>query len=274
MSDKEMFKYVWETIKDNKEPFFAEIMTLSNHHVKGRQYPTSKQTPATNASSEYQAYLNGTYYTDYAVSDFIANVLKSELAKNTIIIITGDHGLWIFPDNVTDPLQKKEIYFRSPLCIWGPRDVVSPALDHTLGSQVDIAPTLLDMLNIYHTNTFLGQSLVDNSISQEQRYVVSYLGNKPSFRIGNIFMMADGEFQNRELDSKRRIYAKLERMDDYKGYTFRFALVDGDPLRGNYALKSLLGSAQAGRLSKQLDDLTFLVGYGTYFNKFMGVEQP
>jgi glucan phosphoethanolaminetransferase (alkaline phosphatase superfamily) len=268
MNDEEMFRHVWEIIKDANEPFFAQITTLSNHHVKGRQYPMERKAPMIDASSEYQQHVRGVYYTDYAVSRFITSLLQSELGKNTILIVTSDHGLWIFPNDISDPLQKQEIFFRMPLCVWGPTDIIEPGIDHTLGSQVDIAPTVLDMLNIYHANTFLGQSLVNNSISQKKRHVVSYLGSKLSVRIGDIFMISDEDFQNQEIDSKGVINPK-ETNPSQKA-VHKFALIEGDTLRGNYTIMSLLDNSKAVSLSNRVDDLTFLIGYAIYHDSFMG----
>lgn len=270
MNDKEMFRHVWEIIKDANEPFFAQITTLSNHHFKGRKYPTDRKAPMIDASSEYQTYVRGIYYTDYAVSHFITSLLQSELRKNTILIATSDHGLWIFPNHISDPIQKQEIFFRAPLCIWGPTDIVAPGIDHTLGSQVDIAPTVLDMLKIYHVNTFLGQSLVNNSISQKKRYVVSYLGSKPSVRAGDIFMISDEKFQNQEIDREAVINA--EQMNPSQKDVYKFALIGGDTLRGNYTIMNYLDNARAVTLSKRVDDLTFLIGYAIYHDAFMGAK--
>lgn len=273
MNDKEMFGHVWEIIKDLNEPFFAQITTLSNHHIRGRRLPTDLQAPVISASSEYQTYVRGTYYTDYAVSHFVRHLLESELSANTILVVTSDHGLQFFPNDITDPVQKREIFFRSPLCIWGPPDVVKPRVDHTLGSQIDIAPTLVDMLGIRERNTFLGQSLVNNSISEGERHSLAYLGMKPFFRVGNVFMMPDGKIRSQQVNS--RICSKVEKMKTHRKGIYDFAVVEGDPLYGNYNIKHFLDDSQAITLSKRVDDVTFLVGYAIHFNAFMGASwQP
>jgi len=74
-------------------------------------------------------------------------------------VITGDHGIWKFPENEEMiPIRKQEHYFRVPLLIYAP-GIVKPGLFEDVGSQVDIAPTILDILGIRSENAFVGRSL-------------------------------------------------------------------------------------------------------------------
>jgi len=270
MSDVEMFDNVWKIIEDHNEPFFAEITTLSSHGGRW-EYPTDRLAPKVENSGRYKSYINGVYYTDYAVSQFIERVQNSKLAENTIVIVTGDHGLWLFPLSVTDPLQKLQMYFRVPLCIWGPLDIVQPGVDHTLASHVDIAPTLLEMLKVRHVNTFLGTSLLGNGTQKQPRYVVTYLGNIPYIRIGDVFMLPDVKLQEKQEVGKKP-YAAAQKMEFYNGQEKNFAFVEGDPLRGSYRMEPLLDRQEELRFIKMLDDITFLTTYGIYFNAFEGLR--
>jgi len=267
MNDVEMFQNVWQVIKDQNEPFFAEITTLSSHAGTGK-YPTDRSAPKIKDSGRYKSYARGTYYTDSAVAKFIRKVQNSKLVLNTIIIITGDHGLWVFPSEITDPLQKQEIYFRTPLCIWGPPELVQPGIDRTLGSHIDIAPTLLDMLNIHRRNTFLGQSLVNTKIPHQQRYVVAYLGSIPYFRAGDFVSLPSGQF-NEEIDFGK--FAQVATPDSYRQTHLNFAAVGSDLLRGSYTIKPCQDKDKVKAFTKRVDDITFLTAYGIYFNAFQGL---
>jgi len=250
MNDVEMFDNTFKVLMDCNQPFFAQITTLSNHYCC-YDYPTNDQAPIVEASPEYRRYAHGIYYTDYAVSGFIEKILESKLADNTIIIITGDHGLWLFPPGVADPLQKREMYFRLPLCIWGPPDVITPGIDHTLGSQLDIAPTLMEILKISADNTFLGQSLINTNIAPSQRYVVTFLGCRSAIRIADMFTIRS--------NTSSRIIRK-------------FATIEGDVLRGKYNVKHYLGTDDQNRLRKKLDNIKFFIGYCIYHNAFKGLK--
>jgi hypothetical protein len=271
MNDCEMFGYVFDILKDSNEPFFAEIMTLSSHCSKNSKYPTDAEAPFVLGSESYHTYLNGTYYTDYAVAQFIEKVLNSELAENTIIIATGDHGLWIFPPDITDPLRKLEIMFRGPLCIWGPPELIEPGQDDTLGSQVDLPPTLMDILNIRHRNTFLGQSLLNHDIPHEQRYVVTFLGSIPHLRVGDVFTLSTSRLQKEDMKISK--YPKAEGMDFYSKEPLDFVTVKGDLLRGCYCLEPFEDQNNIEVFSRRLDDIVFLTSYGIYFNAYEGVPR-
>jgi phosphoglycerol transferase MdoB-like AlkP superfamily enzyme len=269
MNDCEMFGYVWDILKDCNGPFFAQITTLSNHCAE-TAYPTAAQTPVAEGSDSYRRYLNGTYYTDYAVSGFIEKVQGSKLAENTIVIATGDHGLWLFPPDVTDPLRKLEIYFRTPLCILGPPELVQPGTDHTLGSHVDIPPTLMQMLNIYYENTFLGQSLLNSEVSHEERYVATFLGSIPHLRVGDVYSLSRFRLQKEEKNIGK--YAKTELMGFYNREPLDFVTVEGELLRGRHNTKPFTDEDRIEAFSKRLDDITFLTTYGIYFNAFEGLR--
>jgi glucan phosphoethanolaminetransferase (alkaline phosphatase superfamily) len=270
MNDCEMFGYVWDILKDANEPFFAQITTLSSHCAKETKYPTEDETPVVQGSELYRIYTRGTYYTDYAVSQFIEKVLDSNLAENTIIIITGDHGLWLFPKGITDPLQKLDIMFRVPLCIWGPSDLIKSGRDNTLGSHVDLPPTLMDVLNIRHNNTFLGQSLLNQDIPYEQRYVVTLLGSISHLRVGDIFSLS--KFRLDEETNNIGKYAKVEQMGLYKRVSLDFMTVKGDLFRGSYNAELVEDYDKIRVFSQRLDDIVFLTSYGIYFNAYEGAN--
>lgn len=272
MNDIELFGYVWDILKESNMPFFAQITTLSNHCEKSK-YPTEAETPAvaTGESVSYQRYLNGIYYTDYAVSEFVKKVRNSELAKNTIIIITGDHGLWMFPSDITDPLQKLEIYFRVPLCIWGPPELIELGQDSTLGSHVDIPPTLMSMLNIYRRNTFLGQSLSNHDILNEQRYVATFLGSIPHLKVGNVFTLSKFRLQKEVKNIGKYAKASDEWLRSEKHLDF--LMVEGDLLHGCFNAQPFGDKNNKIIFSKRLDDITFLTAYGIYFDAFEGLNR-
>jgi len=156
--DQDLFDFAFDALSKQKAPFFAEIMTLSGHFPFA-DYPTDGRAPPVRGEELYQAYCRGMYYTDQAVGDFLDRVRSSPLAGNTVFIVTGDHGIWLFPpgNETAPPALRQEIFFRVPCIFWSPK-LLKPAIVDILSSHVDIAPTLLDLLNIYTENAFLGNS--------------------------------------------------------------------------------------------------------------------
>lgn len=180
--DEYLMDYAFDLLLKKEGPFFAEIMTLSNHFPFDGEFPTNDRVPKVEGEEFYQKYTKSVYYTDYCLGKFFEKVRKSPLAKNTVFIITGDHGIWFYPEQIKDVVMKQEIYFRGPLIFWSPSHIKPQVID-TLASQLDVTPTILDMLNIHEPNAFLGSSLFRNDTPE--RF---------------IFMVQDGRWNFRKKD--------------------------------------------------------------------------
>jgi phosphoglycerol transferase MdoB-like AlkP superfamily enzyme len=160
-SDEDLFAYASNVLSRAQEPFFAEILTLSSHFpfdARGAGL-TDRDLPEDEKKS-YENYAHGIEYADRALGGFFRAVQGLPWADRTIFVITGDHGIWVFPkDTSIDRVRKDEIYHRLPLIIWSPK-LIKTGINDNLGSQIDIAPTVLDLLQIYERNYFQGTSLL------------------------------------------------------------------------------------------------------------------
>jgi hypothetical protein len=81
-------------------------------------------------------------------------------------------------------------------------------------------------------------------------------------------MISDDKFQNQEIDSKAAI--STEETNPSQKDAHKFALIEGDTLRGNYTIMSLLDNSKTVALSNRVDDLTFFIGYAICHDAFMG----
>jgi phosphoglycerol transferase MdoB-like AlkP superfamily enzyme len=79
-------------------------------------------------------------YFDASFRRFLEKFKKQPEYKNTIFIITGDHGLSDM--NITENIQKYHV----PLVIYSPL-LTKKAIIHSVSTHYDIAPTLLALLN-------------------------------------------------------------------------------------------------------------------------------
>jgi phosphoglycerol transferase MdoB-like AlkP superfamily enzyme len=198
-ADEDTFDYALNLLEKEQGPFFAEIMTLSNHWTWDFNYPTKDLTPFAQGTSMYRNFTHGvTYkltncvtYTDHAIGQFMDKLRKSKLAENTLFIFTGDHGVWEFPDgpHSTNPALRLEMYFRSPFILWAPKHL-PPAVVETIGSQLDIAPTVLDVLRVYEENSFLGTSLF--RLTDIPRFLFLLQDGRWSFRQENEYVFDVG----------------------------------------------------------------------------------
>jgi phosphoglycerol transferase MdoB-like AlkP superfamily enzyme len=281
MSDEEIFEHAWSLMEELEQPFFLEIMTLSNHFGTD-PYPTDSICTVTDPFQRYCRYARGTFYTDHTVAAFVEKILSSERADDTLLIVTGDHGMWIFPSGQIDLLRRREIYFRMPMIIWGPDGVIEPGIDQTLGSQIDLAPTILDLLNLRYPHTFMGRSLITSPGDRDTRFALMFLGESAALRQGDIFLIpethaevaAEGFVGEDKL--KDYSYWHLARSADAlirSGRGEGFARITGDPLWGNFSTEPV-SPEEALLLSKRMYELKALTSNLINFDAFHGLEEP
>ena len=99
-------------------------------------------------------------YVDKMIGSLLKALDKKDILHNTCIIITADHGQQ-FMEHGRYGHHSNYLYdelTRVPLIIVGP-GLTSAAIDRQV-SQIDLAPTILDMLNIRKPKAFVGDSLL------------------------------------------------------------------------------------------------------------------
>lgn len=131
--------------KRNKN-FFSIIMTTSNH--RPYNFPEGRiDLPSGGGRSA------AVKYTDYAIGKFIEDARKKDWFKDTIFVITADHCA-SSAGKTSLPVEKYHI----PLIIYSP-SMIKPSINDHLGSQIDIGPTILGLLNFDYDSKFYGQDL-------------------------------------------------------------------------------------------------------------------
>jgi phosphoglycerol transferase MdoB-like AlkP superfamily enzyme len=199
-SDNDIFNHALSVMESMPEPFYAEILTLSNHFEFDWDYPTRDETPPAIGGKLYRDYTGGVYYTDYALGRFIAAARERDFFDNSIFVITGDHGVALFPDSdAIDRIRVREIASRVPFILYAP-GIIKPSVNSRPASQVDIAPTVLDLLGIREANSFAGSSLLREEAESSHvfmKYVSIWslrVGNDYCYEIGNISKSIREEF--------------------------------------------------------------------------------
>ena len=160
-SDEEIMKIAVETLDKAKKPFFAMILTSTNHipyQVPNKKFELGLERGL------FGRYLNTFHYSDYALGRFFELIHNKDYFKNTLFFIFADTG-----NNRTKRERKSEDeYFEDiyhiPFLIYDPLEEKGKIIDEVAG-QVDIAPTVLDLLGIQVANHFVGQSLLQKRIS-------------------------------------------------------------------------------------------------------------
>ena len=129
-------------------PFFTTILTVSNH--KPFTYPEGRIA----ADPTEHKRLNAVRYADYALGRFFRAAAGHPFFDDTVFVVFGDHGARVYGAERI-PLPS----YRVPLLILGPGVPVGVRRS-TLGSSMDITPTVLDLLGLSYESVFYGKSLL------------------------------------------------------------------------------------------------------------------
>lgn len=136
----------------SSRPFFVQIMTTSNHRPytfpEGRiDLPQGKRSGAVK-------------YTDYAIGRFVEQAKSRPWFNDTLFVIVADHCASV-AGKTKLPVDKYHI----PLIFYAPA-LLKPGKYEPVVSQIDVPPTLLDLLGVAGSDHFFGQSLfVDHNVT-------------------------------------------------------------------------------------------------------------
>ncbi len=166
--------------KQNDRKIFATLTTVSNHQ-KFNDVPPDQRYIFKEPSNITEHYANSLRVTDEYLKTFFEELEKRNYLKNSIIIITGDHS---FPMGEHYSYAAENGFytenFKTPfLIIWKANNKFI-GVDHTPRSQLDIAPTILDILGISTLNHFVGTSMFqkeESFIPLIQPYAGYYIGS-------------------------------------------------------------------------------------------------
>lgn len=128
-----------------QQPFFCYLMTLSSHEPFDVPGPVRVK-----GNSEANRFMNSCAYTDHALGEYFKRVSKEPWYNNTLFILCADHGHRLPRERDYNIPER----FHVPLIFYGPalrNDLVGKQID-ALGSHMDIAATLLQLLNIDATD--------------------------------------------------------------------------------------------------------------------------
>lgn len=169
-SDEEVMRMAVRTLDRARKPFFAIILTATNHVPY--ELPNEKFNLGLE-SGIYGKYLNTFYYTDYALGFFFKLLRTRKYFKDTLFFIFADTGN-IRQKRVEEfePPDRFDSIHHIPLLIYDPSHEEGRVVEDIAG-QIDLPPTVLDMLGIKIANHFVGQSLIRQ---RKPTYYLAYHG--------------------------------------------------------------------------------------------------
>ncbi|MBA1272494.1 LTA synthase family protein [Stutzerimonas azotifigens] len=150
MSDEDLFNQTLALADADHaagKPILLQLMTTSNH--RPYTYPDGRIDIPSGRGRE-----GAVKYTDWAIGDFLSKARNKPWFDDTLFIFVADH--------CAGSAGKEDLpvaNYHIPLFVYSPKHVAPREID-TLASQIDIAPTLLGLLNLDYTSTFFGRNLL------------------------------------------------------------------------------------------------------------------
>lgn len=136
-------------------PFFTVLLSISNHppYVIPDYFKPHSEKPEDQIVE----------YADWSIKQFMTEAGKQPWFDNTIFVLLGDHGKLVGSPESEIP----QSYNHIPLMIYGKG--IQPEIKDQFGGQIDVAPTLLGLLNISYIQNNFGIDLL-----KEQRPCMFY----------------------------------------------------------------------------------------------------
>jgi phosphoglycerol transferase MdoB-like AlkP superfamily enzyme len=180
--DEPFFQFMKETLDKKKKPFFASIFTVTSHEP----YIIPEKYDGKFPKGDIPMH-QCVGYTDYAFKKFFEAAEKEPWFTNTIFIITADHGNQI---NYTDYYGKVMNRNTVPILFYK-ADGSLIGDNKELAQQIDIYPTIVDMVGYNKPFRSWGRSLIANEGIVP--FTVNFGGNQYQMQRGNYICIFNGE---------------------------------------------------------------------------------
>jgi len=142
------------------QPLFAFVCTISSHFPDNK-IPLEKRLLFPGAQGGKVGYGNSIYLADTYLRTFFDELAKRPDLADSLIVVVGDHSYPAGEHGLADSqFGAWEEVFRTPLLILWPGRLEPRRIQHQRWSQIDLAPTVLDLLGIDTPNHFLGRSIL------------------------------------------------------------------------------------------------------------------
>jgi phosphoglycerol transferase MdoB-like AlkP superfamily enzyme len=214
-SDHILFKENIDRLKklgNSGKPFLATFLTISNHGPYKLPDPVPNGFKPNNSLPE----LRSVEYADWSIRYLFDNIKNEAWFNNTIFVFVADHGKNLLPNYEVNYFTK-----HIPIIIYAP-NLIKPQIVTNFGTQMDIFPTLMNILGISYINNTVGIDLLKEKrpfsyYSQHSTlgavsdsfYLISMKDGKSKlFKYRNNFDLTDYSSQYPEIVKEMEIYSK------------------------------------------------------------------
>jgi phosphoglycerol transferase MdoB-like AlkP superfamily enzyme len=197
ISDLHLFEEANRVLREIKDrPFFAVIHTSGHHRPytlpadnRGFQVVEQNETALRKAGFVSLPEYNAFRFLDHSLGFYFSTARNEEYFNNTVFVMFGDHGL---PGSAAHlPYGTAElalVRFQVPLLIYAPALLGAGRTLDTVGSEIDVLPTVASVAGVPHRNTTLGRDLFDERFSGS-RYAFTMTDQ---FRVPEIGLLSEG----------------------------------------------------------------------------------
>jgi lipoteichoic acid synthase len=170
--------------KNHQDKFFAWIWFTNPHSP----YFTKDRAHVGGQLGSRRQHMDALRETDAAIGKILRKLEDLDLEKNTLIVLVGDHGE-AFGEHgqLNHGASVYEEQVRVPMLVYGPESVTSAVDPGRIGSMVDLAPSILDLVGISAPQGWQGRSLY--SADHPNR---AYFGSK---RSGKMIGLREGGYK-------------------------------------------------------------------------------
>ncbi|MFT5861178.1 MAG: phosphoglycerol transferase MdoB-like AlkP superfamily enzyme [Flavobacteriaceae bacterium] len=162
ISDAYFNPWVAKKIATLPEPFCSVLFTTSSHHpyvIPNEFKKITEQGP--------QKICGSISYSDHALRLFFEEAKKQAWFDNTLFVFVADHS----PASNTPLYTNRTHMYRIPLAFYHPSGLLLPEKNRLVAQQMDIFPTVLDLINAKCTYYSFGESLLQDHEGQGIAYL-------------------------------------------------------------------------------------------------------
>jgi phosphoglycerol transferase MdoB-like AlkP superfamily enzyme len=179
--DEPFFQFFNKSLTQKKQPFMATLFSVSSHEPY--KVPAKYEGKFPKGTINIHECIG---YTDFALKRFFKEAKKQPWYDNTIFVLVADHGNTIGYDEYRKEFNKHTV----PILFFSPKGkYVGENKD--FAQQIDIYPTLLDMIGYQKPFRSWGRSLISDT--QVKPFVMKYGANVYQFMSGNYVCTFDGK---------------------------------------------------------------------------------
>ncbi|MQS53601.1 LTA synthase family protein [Companilactobacillus mishanensis] len=174
MKDKIFLRDSAQYIQQLPQPFYAKLITVTNHYPYMLDKKNQSITKTDTGDSTVDGYVQTAKYLDEAIGEFMDWLKATGLDKTSMVVFYGDH--YGISDNHKKAMSKitgiknfdefdNAQYQRVPFMMH--MDGLKGGVNHTYGGEIDVLPTLLNMVGVNDSNMIqFGSDLLSKDHSQ------------------------------------------------------------------------------------------------------------